>query len=60
MLAVAPSNSRPAPSPLEKFLKEEWGNKAKFEANLRLARGLALFFGSIYVFRAYGEALFAA
>lgn len=44
---------------IQDFLKEEWTNEAKFAANLRLARGLAVFLGSVYVFQQFGEALFA-
>jgi hypothetical protein len=45
---------------LQARAREEWQNTAKREANLRLAKAFAVFFGSIVVFRQYGEVLFAA
>lgn len=40
-------------------LKDEWANPAKFAANLRLLRAVAVFAGGIIVARSFGEALFA-
>lgn len=42
----------------EKWIKEEWSNEVKLAANLRVARGLAVFLGAVFAFRNYGEALF--
>jgi hypothetical protein len=35
-------------------------NEVKRKANMVLLRSLGVFFGSIYVFRSFGDALFAA
>jgi hypothetical protein len=39
-------------------LKDEYTNEAKFAANLKLFRALAVFAGGIIVARSFGEALF--
>ncbi|PNW82144.1 hypothetical protein CHLRE_06g276001v5 [Chlamydomonas reinhardtii] len=44
----------------QKWLREEYTNEAKFGANLRLLRGIAIFGGAVFVFRNFGEALFGA
>eukprot|EP00201_Polytomella_parva_P016963 CAMPEP_0175053078 /NCGR_PEP_ID=MMETSP0052_2-20121109/8719_1 /TAXON_ID=51329 ORGANISM="Polytomella parva, Strain SAG 63-3" /NCGR_SAMPLE_ID=MMETSP0052_2 /ASSEMBLY_ACC=CAM_ASM_000194 /LENGTH=53 /DNA_ID=CAMNT_0016317561 /DNA_START=47 /DNA_END=208 /DNA_ORIENTATION=+ len=45
---------------LKKWVKEEYNNEIFFSANVKLLRALGLFFGSVIVFRNYGEAIFAA
>eukprot|EP00197_Chlamydomonas_leiostraca_P011384 CAMPEP_0202868870 /NCGR_PEP_ID=MMETSP1391-20130828/11276_1 /ASSEMBLY_ACC=CAM_ASM_000867 /TAXON_ID=1034604 /ORGANISM="Chlamydomonas leiostraca, Strain SAG 11-49" /LENGTH=56 /DNA_ID=CAMNT_0049549087 /DNA_START=73 /DNA_END=243 /DNA_ORIENTATION=+ len=42
------------------WLKDEINHPGKRAANIKLARALGVFLGSVFVFRAYGEALFAA
>jgi hypothetical protein len=44
---------------LKAQLKDEWQNDAKFSANLRLLRAIAVFASGIIVARNFGEALFA-
>ena len=44
---------------LKAQLKDEWQNEAKFSANLRLLRAIAVFASGIIVARNFGEALFA-
>ena len=44
---------------LKAQLKDEWANEAKFSANLRLLRAIAVFASGIIVARNFGEALFA-
>lgn len=55
MFAVAPTRKT---GTWKDWLKEEYNNKAKFEANLRLARAAGIFLGAIVVFRNFGEAIF--
>ncbi len=55
MFAVAPTRKS---GTWQDWLKEEYNNKAKFEANLRLARAAGIFLGAVVVFRNFGEAIF--
>ncbi|KAF5835646.1 translocase of mitochondrial membrane [Dunaliella salina] len=52
--------AHPAVDQVTRFLREEFVlNKNKRKANMVLLRSLGVFFGSVYVFRSFGEALFA-
>lgn len=42
------------------WVKDEMTHPGKRAANIKLLRALGIFFGSVFVFRAYGEALFSA
>lgn len=52
------SSSLPSLEDLKAWAKEELTTKAKREANLQLAKTLLIFFGSVFVARNFGEALF--
>jgi len=52
--------AHPAVDQVSRFLREEFVlNENKRKANMVLLRSLGVFFGSVYVFRSFGEALFA-
>lgn len=56
---MAKGSKKGAVADLQKWVSEEYNNEAKFKANLRLVKALGIFFGSVVVFRSFGEALFA-
>lgn len=55
-----PRKGRRGSFDVKAWLQEEYSNEQKFKANLRLLRGFSIFFGSIVVFRQFGEALFVS
>lgn len=45
---------------LKRELEDEWKNDAKFKANLRILRAVAVFTAGVVVARNFGEALFVS